>query len=296
MKYGTKLTDWYCVSWLATIAFVALFDETKAQWQQWGGSNRDFTVEATGLADKWPEGGPRKLWKRELGDGYSSIVVDGGLLYTMYRAGSEQASVALDVLTGRTVWEQRNPSPYDPSKDAEIGRGPNSTPLISGNRIFTIGTQSVIHCFDKQTGKILWRRDLVDELGARVFRYGYGSSPLAYKELLIAVVDRPRRELVGHGQETILEAGEARSVGQARTLMAFDQRSGEIVWSSQDFIVDHSSPLLLNFRGEDQIVLYLNEGIVAVAPDNGQLLWHYEVERHGHDMTPLWLDGDIVVT
>ena len=43
-------------------------------WPQWGGPNRDFTVETGGLADKWPEDGPRSLWHRELGSGYSAMV------------------------------------------------------------------------------------------------------------------------------------------------------------------------------------------------------------------------------
>ena len=52
--------------------------DATAQWAQWGGPDRNFVVDAQGLADTWPEDGPRKLWHRELGDGYSTILaVDG---------------------------------------------------------------------------------------------------------------------------------------------------------------------------------------------------------------------------
>ncbi len=54
------------------------------EWPQWGGPNRDFVAKTHGLADSWPEGGPERLWERELGDGYSSILVEAGKLYTMY--------------------------------------------------------------------------------------------------------------------------------------------------------------------------------------------------------------------
>jgi hypothetical protein len=54
-------------------------------WLQWGGPRRNFTVETSGLASKWPAGGPKKLWERALGEGHSSIVADGGRLFTMYR-------------------------------------------------------------------------------------------------------------------------------------------------------------------------------------------------------------------
>ena len=42
-------------------------------WLVWGGKNRDFLVDSSGLADSWPAAGPRKLWSRALGDGYSAI-------------------------------------------------------------------------------------------------------------------------------------------------------------------------------------------------------------------------------
>ena len=45
-------------------------------WPHWGGPNRNFTVDSTGLADSWPEAGPLELWRRDLGEGYSSILVD----------------------------------------------------------------------------------------------------------------------------------------------------------------------------------------------------------------------------
>ena len=73
-------------------------------WTQWGGPNQNFVSASEGLADSWPEQGPRKLWTRELGEGYSAILVDGGRLYTMYRDGDQEAVVALDAKTGKTVW------------------------------------------------------------------------------------------------------------------------------------------------------------------------------------------------
>ena len=89
-------------------------------WRQWGGANRNFIVEATGLADDWPEEGPPILWSRPLGTGHSSIVADDGRLFTMYRAGNgrarggpfaaEENVIALDARTGETLWVHTYPS------------------------------------------------------------------------------------------------------------------------------------------------------------------------------------------
>ena len=86
-------------------------------WRQWGGPNRNFMVDAKGLADAWPEGGPRAIWSRPLGPGHSSILVDDGRLYTMYRVGDGRARqgpweaaesvIALDAATGKTIWEHK---------------------------------------------------------------------------------------------------------------------------------------------------------------------------------------------
>ena len=67
-----------------------------SDWLQWGGEGRDFIAPATELPSSWPEGGPRKLWSRDLGDGYSGIAVEWTTLYTAYRRGSQDVITALD--------------------------------------------------------------------------------------------------------------------------------------------------------------------------------------------------------
>ncbi len=56
----------------------------------------------------------KKLWSRAHGEGHSSILVQGGRLYTMYRPGGlltmvrrsqEEVVAALDAATGSTIWE-----------------------------------------------------------------------------------------------------------------------------------------------------------------------------------------------
>ena len=39
---------------------------------------------------------PKTLWKRALGDGYSAIAVEHGVLYTAYRQGDNDVTIALD--------------------------------------------------------------------------------------------------------------------------------------------------------------------------------------------------------
>ena len=44
-------------------------DPVAGDWRQWGGPNRNFISDATGLADAWGEDGPPVIWTRPLGLG-----------------------------------------------------------------------------------------------------------------------------------------------------------------------------------------------------------------------------------
>jgi len=107
-------------------------------WTQWGGPHRNFQTEASGLKDTWPASGPRVIWKRSLGEGYSSPAVENGVLYTMYGKPKVEVVLATDAETGRTLWEQATPAAFQ-SDAPEQGNGPYSTPLIAGERLFTTG-------------------------------------------------------------------------------------------------------------------------------------------------------------
>ena len=100
------------------------------------------------------------LWSRPLGTGHSAILAEDGRLYTMYRAGngrakqgpweSEETVVPMDAATGKTLWEHKYPSRRE---DFSFGAGPHSTPLLVGDRLFTIGTNKQLFAFDKKIGK-----------------------------------------------------------------------------------------------------------------------------------------------
>ena len=123
----------------------------QSEWPQWGGPQRNFVTNSKGLAAKWPAEGPKKLWTRPLGAGHSSILVDRNILYTMYSSGDEEVVIALAADTGKTIWEHKYPAPTAGMNYKE-GLGPHATPLIVGNRLFSVGALGNLHALDKQTG------------------------------------------------------------------------------------------------------------------------------------------------
>src|SRR6185436_12665942 len=127
------------------------------------------------------EAGPRKTWERALGAGYSSIVADGGLLFTIYRSGDDEVVVALRAETGATEWEHRY-------RRTGSGEPPNSTPTVVGDRLYTLGVSGILCALDKRSGKLAWSHDLVEEYKAKQPQYGFATSPLAYRGSLILPV------------------------------------------------------------------------------------------------------------
>ena len=276
-------------------------DQAQAQWLQWGGPNRDFTVETKGLADSWPEDGPRRIWQREFGAGYSAIACDGDMLYTMYRKNytdKVEYIVALDAKTGGELWSYKIDAPLDEPPDARWGgQGPNSTPLIIGDRLYAISSLVVLHCLDKKTGDVIWKHDLVDEYQARPDPHaGHSCSPIAYKNMIITTADHKSAERAGQDQDQhegptdrVIEKIEQTGPMPGSMLMAFDQKTGKLVWKGFNLETQYSSPILINFAGRDQLVLLTQDGMIGVDPNDGGLLWHHPAA--GGCMTPLW-DGE----
>ncbi|MGH9940695.1 MAG: PQQ-binding-like beta-propeller repeat protein [Blastocatellia bacterium] len=237
-----------------------------ANWPQWGGPQRNFMVDVKGLAESWPAGGPKRLWGRELGEGHSSVVVDAGRLYTMYSRGEQEFVVALEAATGKTVWEKGNAAPTTGLR-LENGKGPHSTPLVVGDLLFTVGVVGKLQAFEKRTGKVVWSHDLYQEYGGTRMGRGYSCSPLAYKNTVIVTVG-----------------------GAGQSLMAFDQKTGAVVWKTQSFGLSPSTPALINVDGQDQLVIVLADHAVGLDPNNGALLWqHPHACDWGLNITPpLW--------
>jgi outer membrane protein assembly factor BamB len=254
VKWGGR-TPWIVAASALVLAlgWVAQAGESAGTWTQWGGDRQDFKADSKGLADSWPEDGPKKLWSRDLGEGYSAIVVEGDSLYTMYRADDKEIVVRLNAKTGETVWEHG----YDHSPAEghvhQFGDGPRSTPLVVGDRLFTVGVAGKMHALDKKKGKVLWTQELWSDLGGTVLQHGYASSPIAYGKNVIVLVG-----------------------AEEKSIVAFDQKDGKVTWATESFQNSYSTPKIMEIDGKVQLVTFMAHELVGLDPGTGELLWRYE--------------------
>ena len=253
-----------------------------SDWTQWGGPNRNFVSDATGLASTWPPSGPKKLWTRALGEGHSSILVEGGRLYTMYRPSSlmsyvrrsqQEVVAALDAATGKTIWEFTYAAPTD-GVDFSEGAGPHATPLIVGTRVYAKSSRRELFALDKATGKLLWSHDLIKEYGAPSPNRGDSCSPLAYNGTVIVTLG-----------------------GADQAVAAFNQQTGALVWKGGSGEVSPASPILIDVDGQPQLVAFAGDRVIGINPSNGQTLWtHPHRTDYGLNIsTPVWSPADHVL-
>lgn len=243
-----------------------------AQWPQWGGPNRDFKVDGVTLASQWPEEGPKILWERTIGEGNSGIASSGDLLFTMYRAGLSEIVIALDSATGEKRWLIRYEAPVGRMRP-DYGLGPHTLPLVVKDRVFTVGVGGWMHALDARSGGTLWKHDLKKEYDCRPSWFGFSSSPLAYRDLVIVAVGG-----AGHG------------------VVAFRQEDGAVVWRSQDFLCAYSSPTIINLDGKDQLIVFMSEWVAGMVPETGVLEWkvRHKTKDYVNAMTPVWGEGNIL--
>lgn len=257
---------------LVMMAALASVPGYGADWTQWGGPTRNFVVAGEWRATPWPKEGPRKLWSRALGDGYSQVLVDGASLYTMYRNGSQETVLSADAATGKTLWEHSWPSTFR-SEAPDLGHGPHATPLVAGDRVFAPGVGGHLVCLDKKTGKPVWTKQIWTEMGGTPLVYGYASHPIAFRDLIIVA------------------AG-----GRGHALVALRQSDGGVVWQRGDQRNAYSSPLLINVDGLDQVVMVFDGVVAAFNPINGDPQWQSEhPASYGLNVSaPLWSAGNLL--
>lgn len=260
MKRLSSTVAIVAAAWLAAVAGAQ-------EWHQWSGADGDFTVASGALAESWPEAGPRQLWKRPLGKGYSSILYRDGSLYTMYREDDEEIVVALDAATGAIRWQHRDvPKLWRDMTDA-YGKGPNSSPLLVGDCLVAPGIAGRLRCFDASSGELVWQRDLPRDFGRRrrIEEYGYSANPVAYGGHVLVLVG-----------------------GRQHAVVALNAIDGSVVWKSEPGGVSYAQPSIVRLAGRDQFVYFSQQGVVALDPTTGETLWTWPIEFYnGNHLTPV---------
>lgn len=231
-------------------------------WPQWRGPARDGKSRETGLLASWPEGGPELVWAAEgAGIGFSSVAVVGERLFTMGDRGDRQYVVAFSTVDGTELWH----SELGAAWIDDMG-GPRSTPTISGERLYALGSESDLVCLDVATGREIWRRNLQDDFGGRMHPHrGGGNWRFAESPL----VDGPRVVVTPGAPDAMM--------------VALDSNSGEEIWRTAipelgelgSDGAGYSSAIWADAGGAVQYIQLVGRGVIGVDANTGEFLWGY---------------------
>jgi hypothetical protein len=232
---------------LMILPFWAMAQETHQDgWFQFRGPNRDGKSTEIGLIRTWDDAGPRELWRIPIGAGFSSISVVGEYLYTMDSDDEQEFALCLDATDGSTVWRVPVGSIF---KDIN-GDGPRSAPTVDGNLVFVMGSRGRLAALEAATGDVVWDVEISEAFGSELPTWAFSTAPLVEGDLLIA-------EVGGTGD---------------RAIAAFDKKTGDVRWTSQEANLAYSSPIRVEYGGVRQFVFLLQQKIVAL-DRNGEQLW-----------------------
>lgn len=241
-------------------------DSVNAEWSQWRGPNRDGISHENGLLKSWPAGGPKVIWRIPLGDGYSGISISQGRAYTMYAQGDDEFVVCLDASNGKEMWRFRTDSKFINDQ----GDGPRSMPTVDDDLVFVLGARGKLYALHSKNGEKVWEHDFVKEFGSNIPGWGFATSPLVEGDLLL------------------VEAG-----GTARkSLVAFNKKSGGVVWTSHTDEAAYSSPIAITFNGIRQVIFLTSQTLLSVSPKDGQIYWKYPWPEGINIATPILIPED----
>lgn len=257
------------IVWMMTVSGVAAQD-----WHQWRGPNRDGRIAGFKAPARWPAKLQRR-WKVEVGEGHASPLVAGNSAYLFARVGENEVARLLDLATGRELWRDSYPAPYQMNPAAQgHGKGPKSTPALAQGRLYTLGISGILSCLDARTGKVVWRHDFSSQFKQTSPLFGTAQSPLVDRGLLIAHVG---------GQDD-------------GVLTAFDALTGKVRWRWTGDGPAYASPIVVTIGGVRQVVNQTQKQCVGLDAATGKLLWSlpFTTAYDQNSVTPV-VAGDLVV-
>jgi len=274
-------------------------ERTGEDWPAFLGPRQTGISGETGLLETWPKEGPPRLWKREIGTGYSAPSVAGNRLVIHHRQGNEEIIECLRADTGEPLWKESYGSRFrDPYG---YNNGPRCSPLLLKDRCYTLGAEGALVCTALETGKILWQRDLQKEFTIPEGFFGMGCSPIAHENLLIVLVGgQPSSGVVAFDLDTGRTKWEA--VGKP-TWDGVPTSGGDpdpYEWTGEEMMISYSSPIVATIHGRPHLLCLMRQGLVSLDPSSGREHFKFWFRPRVHESVnaarPVVVDDKIFVS
>jgi hypothetical protein len=245
-------------------------------WPQVLGPHRNGIAEPDEqLARHWPREGPPEAWSRPVGSGQAGVAIAGQRVFLFHRVRNHEILEALDLETGKTIFQDSSPTTFHPRFGTE--NGPLCVPTVSQGRVITFGAQGLLTCLNALTGQRIWQRDTQRDFRADGGDYGAGSCPL--------VID----------QHVIVNIGGRNGAG----IVGFDLNTGATLWKSTSEPASDSAPVPVNIEDQQLAIMLTRYKCLMLDPKSGTTLFEFPFGRRGPSRiaaSPLILQDRLFVT
>lgn len=260
-----------------------------SDWPQWLGPNHDAVWNETGILERFPEGGPKRLWRASVGAGFSGPSVAGGRVYVSDRLVPEDAPKPKDAFdasripgmerllcfresNGELLWKYSYDCPYTVS----YASGPRATPLVRDGKVYFLGTMGNLTCLDAGTGAVVWQRDFKADFGLKIPTWGVSANPWIEGDQLFCLVG-----------------------GEGSVAVSFDKNTGKELWRSLSAREPgYAPPVVEDLGGRRQLIVWHAEAVNGLDPATGKVLWS-EPWKMNYGMsipTPRKVGNDLFLT
>ncbi|NMC19704.1 MAG: PQQ-binding-like beta-propeller repeat protein [Thermogutta sp.] len=246
---------------------------SSASWPRFHGPRGDNISDDTGLLNAWPEDGPELLWKVEgIGNGFASVTVSDGRIFTAGNVGDQLLISALD-MDGKILWQRPNGPGWTKSYP-----GARGTPTLDGDRVYHLGAAGDLACLKAADGAPVWSTNILEKFGSQPPEWGLAESVL---------ID---------GDRVICTPG-----GPNTCIVALDKMTGETVWQSESAGGDgpsYGTPQLAEWEGLRIVLGMTAKALVGVDADSGKLLFRHprETQYDVNACLPIFRDGKVFIS
>jgi outer membrane protein assembly factor BamB len=219
-------------------------------WTDFRGPRRDGHYDEMKVLTHWPAAGPQRLWRRPVGGGYASFVIANGRAFTIEQRRNQEVAAAYDLATGREIWSDSWDGYF---RESMGGDGPRSTPTWHDGYVYALGAEGELRCLAADSGRRIWSKNILRENGAENLQWGMAASPLIVDEKVIVLPGGPG----------------------GKSVVAYDRRTGAVVWSALDDKQAYTSPVLVTLAGERQLLIVSAKRALGLTLDGQRVLWEY---------------------
>lgn len=276
------------ISYLGVVAGVAMMIHALSGaaaegWLHWRGPQQNGTTMETGLPNKLGE----SIWTYSKKGRGTPVVADGNLYSWSYSGEGPDLQEFLtchNAETGKIKWQLGF---NDFLSDTVYDRYSIGSPTVdpeSGN-IFIMFTAGEFVCVSPE-GSVLWSHSMIERFGRLTFPNGRLGAPIIDGDLVIHHIINSYWGAEGPARDRFI---------------AFDKKTGDIVWSSTPGVgpkdSSFSSPVLAWANGRR--VLYSGTGcgnVICLDVRTGEPIWRFQLSYGGINSSVVLHGGDKVIT